>query len=156
MPEPRGSEHAAAFVSDNLPGTWTWWGSASLERIEIFVGTLHLVAATSWDRFEASRGLDKRLEFNEGDIGSKGGIQVMEPASAYPSTQDMIKRFGGPTSPTMPWPEEDKGDGDENDCFVHPEALVQMTMKRTSKSSNGRMEAWAPRRGSQIQAFGVR
>lgn len=34
------------------------------------------------------------------------------PFEVNPTTVDVIKRFGGSTSPTMPWPEEEE-DGDE-------------------------------------------
>eukprot|EP00439_Symbiodinium_sp_Y106_P001776 s2114_g1.t1 len=42
------------------------------------------------------------LEFNEGDIGPPGGIQILEPANASTVTEDSIKRYGGATAPTMP------------------------------------------------------
>ena len=45
-------------------------------------------------------------EFNEGDVGVAGGIQVLEPASQHPTSVESIRRYGGSTAPSMPWPEE--------------------------------------------------
>ena len=85
----------------------------------------------SWTRFLESLHFDERLapwlqikakndsisvtcirawrlsqEFNEGDVGVAGGIQVLEPASQHPTSVESIRRYGGSTAPTMPWPEE--------------------------------------------------
>ena len=45
-------------------------------------------------------------EFNEGDVGVAGGIQVLEPANQHPTSVESIRRYGGSTAPSMPWPEE--------------------------------------------------
>mmetsp|Transcript_32865 Transcript_32865/g.59313 ORF Transcript_32865/g.59313 Transcript_32865/m.59313 type:complete len:120 (+) Transcript_32865:2-361(+) len=78
--------------------------------------------------------LSKKLEFNEGDTGPPGGIQVKEPASANPTTADMIRRFGGSTSMEMPWPEEDSGAGDEDDRFDRLEKMIQKTLSRINQA----------------------
>lgn len=106
-------------------------GFARLQRIEIIVQTIPTVSHSRWSSFVSSLNLDKKLEFNEGDIGLAGGIQVQEPAAANPTTVDQIRRFGGSTSPEMPWPEEDEND--ESDRFDRLEALIQKTMKRMTK-----------------------
>merc|ERR1719436_717683 len=91
-----------------------------------------------WEHFLMSLALESRLEFNEGDIGLAGGIQVREPANLNPTTQDMIRRFGGSTSPAMQWPEEDQGD-DEDDRFDKLEKLIGKAMKRmTTSGSKGK------------------
>merc|ERR1712048_466294 len=77
-----------------------------------------------------------RVEFNEGDVGLSGGIQVQEPASANPTTVDMIRRFGGSTSPSIAWPEEENQD-DDSDKFERLETLVKRTMERLNKSGGG-------------------
>lgn len=83
-------------------------------------------SAKRWERFVVSLKMDEKLEFNEGDIGLAGGIQVLEPAGAHPVTTDSIKRYGGSTSPASQWPEtanevdiEDKGKSRQEDCEVH-------------------------------------
>merc|ERR1711972_126231 len=86
-------------------------GYARLKRIRIVVETMPLVPEKRWLRFLQALALEDRIEFNEGDIGVAGGIQVLEPASANPTTIDMIKRFGGSTSPSIQWPEEEDGGG---------------------------------------------
>merc|ERR1719482_1664956 len=70
-------------------------GYARLERIEIIVGVLPSVSQKRWVAFVESLKLDSKVEFNAGDIGVTGGIQILEAANLNPTTQDMIKRFGG-------------------------------------------------------------
>merc|ERR1711879_507558 len=74
--------------------------------------------------------LDEPLEFNEGDIGLAGGIQVQEPSNANPTTVDAIRRFGGSTSPTMPWPEEEGFGNDEDDKFERLEKVILRATKK--------------------------
>lgn len=107
-------------------------GFARLNRASVIVATLLDVSPKRWKRFLASLRFDERLEFNEGDIGLAGGIQILEPPNANPTTVDLIKRFGGSTSPTMPWPEEEE-DGDD-DRFDRLEKLIV----RTTKSVTGK------------------
>merc|ERR1712048_1073854 len=59
-----------------------------------------------------------------------------EPASANPTTIDMIKRFGGSTSPSIQWPEEDAGD-DDSDKFERIEKLIQRAMARLNTKGGG-------------------
>jgi hypothetical protein len=109
-------------------------GYARLERGQIIVEIMPSITKTRWQRFSANLRLAKRLEFNEGDIGVAGGIQVKEPASANPTTIDMIRRFGGSTSPEIQWPEDDQGDGDGDDRFERMEKLIQKTLQRITKT----------------------
>merc|ERR1712019_33324 len=60
---------------------------------------------------------------------------VQEAASAHPTTVDMIKRFGGSTSPAMQWPEEDGAGDDDTDKFDRLEALIKKTMERITKEA---------------------
>ncbi|CAE8587403.1 unnamed protein product, partial [Polarella glacialis] len=71
----------------------------------------------------------ERMEFNEGDVGLAGGVQVLEPANANPTNIDMIARFGGSTSPAMQWPEEAGGD-DESDKFERLEKVILRATKK--------------------------
>merc|ERR1712151_1477155 len=108
-------------------------GYARLKRIKIIVETMVGIQAKRWLRFVGSLGMEQRIEFNEGDVGLAGGIQVLEPANANPTTIDMIKRFGGSTSPSIQWPEEEQGD-DDTDKFERLEKLLQKTMARITKT----------------------
>merc|ERR1711943_159792 len=54
-------------------------GYARLERVDIIVETMLQVSKKKWGRFMESLRLDKNLEFNEGDIGVPGGLQIQEP-----------------------------------------------------------------------------
>merc|ERR1711865_214002 len=106
-------------------------GYARLERVDIIVETMLLVSKKKWRRFMENQRLDKRLEFNEGDIGIAGGLQIMEPARLNPTTKDQISRFGGSTSPSIQWPAEDE-EGDDNDRFDRVEALLGRMLKALS------------------------
>merc|ERR1719230_217159 len=109
-------------------------GYARLERIEIIVGIMPVVSDKRWRGFCDSLRLDQKCEFNAGDIGVTGGIQIMEAANLNPTTSDMIKRFGGSTSVEMQWPAETEGTGDESDRFDRLENLIQKTLKRITKT----------------------
>merc|ERR1712176_866697 len=108
-------------------------GYARLKRIKIIVESMPQVTEKRWQGFIESLKLEQRIEFNEGDVGLSGGIQVLEPASAHPTTVDMIKRFGGSTSPSIAWPEEENND-DDADKFERLETLVKRTMERLNKT----------------------
>merc|ERR1719213_752532 len=108
-------------------------GYARLERIEIIVGCIPVVSAKRWYAFLEALKLDSKVEFNAGDVGVNGGIQILEAANLNPTTTDMIKRFGGSTSVEMQWPVEQEGQGDEADRFERLENLIQKTLKRITK-----------------------
>mmetsp|Transcript_152122 Transcript_152122/g.486058 ORF Transcript_152122/g.486058 Transcript_152122/m.486058 type:complete len:130 (+) Transcript_152122:412-801(+) len=91
-----------------------------------------------WEAFVRVLSLDECLEFGEGDMGVPGGVTVFEPASANITTVDMIRRFGGSTSPAAPWTKEDNLGDDEEDRFERMEKLMQKAMKRMSGSKGGR------------------
>merc|ERR1719487_656764 len=101
-------------------------GYARLQRSRIIVETMPSVSPKRWAMFKEGLGFDSRIEFNEGDIGVAGGIQMMEPANANPTTQDSIKRVGGTTSALAQWPEEE-GDA-EDDKFGKLEAMIKKAM----------------------------
>jgi len=108
-------------------------GYARLERIEIIVGTMPLVPEKRWRSFCDSLRLDEKCEFNAGDVGVKGGLQIVEAANLNPTTVDAIRRFGGSTSVENPWPAEE-GAGDGDDRFERLESLIQKTVKRMTKN----------------------
>merc|ERR1719498_2284438 len=112
-------------------------GYARLERIEIIVGIMPVVSEKRWRAFCDALKLDQKCEFNAGDIGVTGGMQSTEPANLNPTTQDMIKRFGGSTSVEMQWPAEQEGQGDEADRFERLENLIQKTLKRITRGGSG-------------------
>eukprot|EP00913_Durusdinium_trenchii_P031373 g29373.t3 len=83
-------------------GTLHYHGIARLKRANITCATLKDIPQHRRMAFLDSLGLEEPLEFNEGDVGIAGGIQVLELASE----RDTIKRFGGPSAPSAPWPKE--------------------------------------------------
>jgi len=111
-------------------------GYARLKRIRIICDSMPSVTQKKWTDFVDSLELRKRIEFNEGDVGLPGGIQVLEPASANPTTVDTIRRFGGTTSPTVKWPEEEGGGDDENDKFSRVEDLIKKLGDQAAKAAS--------------------
>ncbi|CAE8585201.1 unnamed protein product [Polarella glacialis] len=109
-------------------------GYARLNRGKIICQTVPVISAYRWRSWLATLRLDERLEFNEGDVGLAGGVQVLETANANPTNIDMIHRFGGSTSPAMQWPEEDAGN-DESDKF---ERLEKVILRATRKMGGGK------------------
>lgn len=89
-------------------------GFARLNRGRLMLKTIQTVKPKRWTAFVESLRLDEKLEFNEGDIGLAGGLQCFEPANAHAVTQEQIKRFGGPTNPAAPWPEEPEGSAESD------------------------------------------
>merc|ERR1712084_169006 len=103
-------------------------------RGKIVTEAMMSVSGRRWEKFIASLHLEDPCEFGEGDIGLAGGIQVLEPASLNITTVDMIRRFGGSTSPAAQWPEEDQAGDDEEDRFERMERLIEKAMKRMTSA----------------------
>lgn len=73
---------------------------------------------------------DKNLEFDPGDLGLAGGIQVDEPKSSHAVLEEPIFRFGGSTSPDTPWPVEKSSTEDQDDRWDRLEILLAKAIKR--------------------------
>jgi len=100
------SEHQAVY--DDMVGY------ARIRRIQTIYFTMPYVNKVSWTKWIVSLGLDQRLEFNRGDVGLSGGIQVTEPANLNPTLVEQIIRFGGSTSQAAPWPVLEEADEEKN------------------------------------------
>jgi len=111
-------------------------GYARLKRIRIIVECMLKVSPKKWASFVKGLEFEKRMEFNEGDVGLAGCVQVLEPASQFPTTIDAIKRFGGSTSPSILWPEEENAD-DDTDKFERLEGMMKRMMERVSQNGAG-------------------
>lgn len=131
-------------------------GFARLNRAELIAAWMPSVSARRWKSFLAKLRLEERLEFNEGDVGMAGGLQMFEPASAHPTTVESIRRFGGSTSLEAPWPEEEAGAGfSEEDRFDKLERTLEKAMKRmcSRAAASGRGDGGA-RRGRSLGTYG--
>jgi len=106
-------------------------GFARLTRATLIVSILQSCPEERWTRFVAGLKFDQCVEFDEGDIGLAGAIQVKEPASLNPVLVDSINRYGGTCSPDMQWPAESGQDDD--DRFERMERLMQNALKKLSK-----------------------
>eukprot|EP00929_Paragymnodinium_shiwhaense_P113805 TRINITY_DN820_c1_g2_i2.p1 TRINITY_DN820_c1_g2~~TRINITY_DN820_c1_g2_i2.p1 ORF type:complete len:340 (+),score=85.49 TRINITY_DN820_c1_g2_i2:156-1022(+) len=109
-------------------------GYARLKRSQIIIETMPMVSAKRWTFYMESMHLDNPIEFNEGDVGLNGGMQVMEAANIHPTTEDSIRRYGGSTSPSTQWPEADAGD-DDTDRFERIETLIKKVNEELLKKS---------------------
>merc|ERR1719163_2645420 len=104
---------------------------ARLNRVDTLVETVPQISELRWDRFVTSLDMDSKLEFNAGDIGLPGGIQVLEAANANPTNKCTVVRYGGSTSLTIPWPVTDDEDADQ-DKFDRLEKVIQKALTAAS------------------------
>mmetsp|Transcript_41263 Transcript_41263/g.119321 ORF Transcript_41263/g.119321 Transcript_41263/m.119321 type:complete len:1270 (-) Transcript_41263:20-3829(-) len=104
-------------------------GFARLARAKLIVETLASCPPHRWRRFVDSLKLEQPVEFDEGDVGLAGGIQVRELASLHRVAADGIQRFGGSCAPEMPWPEA----AEDEDRVERVERLVQAAYKQAGK-----------------------
>merc|ERR1719181_1556087 len=109
-------------------------GYARLKRCRIIVETMPTVSPKRWNFFKESLGFEHAIEFNEGDIGVAGGLQVQEASNAHPTTVDTIKRVGGTTSVLAQWP-IDENDM-EDDKFGKLEVMIKKAMDTMTASKN--------------------
>jgi len=129
-------------------------GYARLNRGKIITETMPSVSAARWESFVENLRLDDPMEFGEGDLGLPGGVQVLEPACANITTVDVIRRFGGSTSPAAEWPQEDGHGHDEEDKFEHLERTIAKAMKRMSKASRAHGSGAGSSMGGSIGSSG--
>ena len=113
-------------------------GYARLDRIDVVVNSMSSVTESRWRTFFNYMKLGEKIEFGAGDVGLAGGIQILEPVNLNPTTQDMIRRFGGSTSVEMQWPAEADDTNDDAGKFDRIEALIQRTLKRIARSGGGK------------------
>ncbi|CAE8735547.1 unnamed protein product, partial [Polarella glacialis] len=121
-------------------------GFARLSRAALIVDTLESCPANRWKRFIGGLRFNQLLEFDEGDVGLGGGIQIREPANQNPVTVDSIRRFGGSSAPEMSWPEDET---DEDDRFERVEKLMAVIAKQAATWKKGAEEQ---RQGSRATA----
>lgn len=121
-------------------------GYARLNRAAVVVSVMGQATQKRWARFLQKMGFEERLEFNQGDIGFAGGIQIMEPANASTVTTESIKRYGGSTAPSMPWPEEETLV--DEDRF---ERLEKLIIKRNKSMSDRKMRVGGPASSGQSE-----
>jgi len=110
-------------------------GFARLTRATLIADTLQSCPPQRWSRFVSTLRLDQKVEFDEGDVGLAGAIQVKEPASLNPVMVDSINRYGGPCLPDMQWPVE-PGQEDE-DRFDRIERLMESTLAKLARTNLG-------------------
>jgi hypothetical protein len=86
-----------------------------------------------FDSFE----FNKRVEFDVGDLGLTGFIQVVESVTAHRwslEKLDRIFRFAGDTNPRLPWPEDDTNATSDNDSGRRLKALIDDLTNRLGKT----------------------
>jgi hypothetical protein len=122
-------------------------GYARLERGAIIVEMMPNVPKRRFYNFLRDMQFSKRIEFNAGDVGLAGGVQVTEPSSVNPTTVDSIKRFGGSTNAEIAWPADEEGESTEADHFDRIEKLMHRALKRVTDAKKSASRA--RRTGSQ-------
>jgi len=112
-------------------------GYARLTRSIVIAETLTVTPPARWALFVDTLEFEKRLEFNEGDIGVNGGVQLLEPSRNHPIVLDTILRYGGSCSPEQPWPADAEEKTAENK-FDKMERLLQRTIKKMVMADSGK------------------
>jgi len=116
-------------------------GFALLKRAATIVDSLGTCSSARWHRFVSSMKFDQRIEFNEGDIGIPGAMQMLEPASLNPITTEQIIRYGGTCSADMKWPEDKEKQKNDIDRIDRMEVLIRRMYKKLgSQKEKGAME----------------
>lgn len=108
-------------------------GFARLARASLIVDSMAACPPARFSRFVAGLRFEQLLEFDEGDVGLGGGIQIREPANLNPTSDDIILRFGGTSSPDMQWPEEEL----ETDRYARIKFLLAQLNKKPDKHRTG-------------------
>lgn len=111
-------------------------GFARLRRMDIVCVTSAYVSHNRWTRWVEALHLDDNLEFNQGDVGLAGGVQVSEASNLNPTTTDAIRRFGGSTSVTMQWPAEVE-ERAEGERLEKVEKLLQRALRKMDSGRKG-------------------
>jgi len=105
-------------------------GFARLARASLIVDAMVACPPQRFAKFVASLRFDQLLEFDEGDVGLGGGIQIKEPGNLNPTSDDIIQRYGGTSSPEMQWPEEEK-----EDRYTRIKNLIMLLKKPPAENS---------------------
>lgn len=109
-------------------------GFARLNRASLIVDAMLGVSQSKWEKFTRDLQLDKPVEFDPGDLGPPGGIRVMEAQHLNTVLEEAIIRYGGSTSPDLPWPQDKVGAEDVDDRFDRLESLITKAMRRIAKA----------------------
>eukprot|EP00931_Biecheleriopsis_adriatica_P019848 TRINITY_DN13411_c0_g1_i1.p1 TRINITY_DN13411_c0_g1~~TRINITY_DN13411_c0_g1_i1.p1 ORF type:complete len:1134 (-),score=238.44 TRINITY_DN13411_c0_g1_i1:110-3511(-) len=130
-------------------------GYARLNRATVIVDTTAIMSHDKWTAFVQGCAFDEPLEFNEGDVGVPGGIQLLEPQSEYTVLTDTVMRFGGSCATEMPWPDE-MAKHDAHDAMGKLENMAKKALRRITvelkSSKKGRKHGGV---GSSTGAPGV-
>lgn len=112
-------------------------GYARLNRASVTAVTIANVSRKRWARFIQIMAFDEPMEFNEGDVGLSGGIQVLKPSNEHLVTEDSIKRFGGSTAPTAPWPQTQVPEEEQDKIALLEKKLMKIIKVSSSKHNRG-------------------
>ncbi|CAK9034042.1 unnamed protein product [Durusdinium trenchii] len=105
-------------------------GYARLARGLIILDSLKDLKVERWKAFVESLDLQRRVDFEEGDLGLAGGVKTLEPALDHPVAKDPIIRFGGQPDPALPFPEKK---------IVDEEGSMERTIQTTIRKSLEKM-----------------
>jgi len=130
------SEYAAVY--DDMVGL------ARRRKISCIYYTMPYVNLKRWGEWVASLKLDTRLEFNQGDVGLAGGVQITEPANLNPTLIDAIFRFGGSTKRSAPWPAVEDDEDKEKQGFERLEKMMAKIGKRLDEVKGSKGHTGSP------------
>jgi len=98
---------AAVFTATTYLQNSDVEGMTYLSRAKIIVELESICTLEQRVELWVANKFDERIEFDEGDLGLSGGIQVNEPLGKHAKdnkVDDNIQRFPGEASSKIPWP----------------------------------------------------
>jgi hypothetical protein len=128
-------------------------GFARLNRASLIVEAMFNCSKLKWERFCEVLNFEEKIEFDEGDIGLAGGIQKFEPQGQV-IVKDAIKRYGGSTSPDMPWPPDKASTEDVEERWDRLEGLLSKALRRLHQNTSGGSTAQETQGGSSMDQSG--
>ncbi len=117
---------------------------------------LPMLSMRRWKVWVASLQTNKPTELDKGEFGPAGGMQVLE--SAYHTQHlplDRVKRFGGLTAPSLPWPQEhciDDKESEVNELRALIEDRFRGLMKKQHAQLTKAKEGMGSGTGSKLDS----
>jgi len=112
-------------------------GFARHNRSKLICEVMVNVSKSRWELFKKSLSFDENLEFDEGDLGLCGGIQMLEPASLHRVHEEAIRRYGGTTSPEAPWPHDHRKKGGVDALLDKIERTIYTACRSVQRRGSG-------------------
>jgi len=127
-------------------------GYAYSERAELILELESICSLKARRQYYAGMHMDLPVEFDEGDFGPEGGVQIREAVGRQMSERtfdDRIKRFPGECNPAKAWPlskdlTENTLEEQFDKCTVLVERMRRNLLSLAKKASGGKRNQGLP------------